>query len=215
MTVSVNRTSEFFHSYAHDFNAIYGNSNTFVNRWINRYLRASMRLRYEKTIAGCSPIESRTVLDIGCGPGHYSVALAKNGAARVYGIDFADEMIAIARQNAAASGVENRCQFARHDFLAGPIDEKYDYTIAMGFMDYMADPRKTIGKVLSVTKGKAFFSFPADGGILAWQRKLRYKQRCPLYLYTRSQFDQLFSSVRPDQVRCEPIARDYFVTVTM
>jgi 2-polyprenyl-3-methyl-5-hydroxy-6-metoxy-1,4-benzoquinol methylase len=215
MTASANRTSEFFHSYAHDFNAIYGNSNTFVNRWINRYLRASMRLRYEKTIAGCSPIEGRTVLDIGCGPGHYSVALAKNGAARVYGIDFADEMIAIARQNAASSGVENRCQFARHDFLADSIDGKYDYTIAMGFMDYMADPRKTIEKVLSVTKGKAFFSFPADGGLLAWQRKLRYKQRCPLYLYNQAQLDQLFSGVGRAQVRCERIARDYFVTVTM
>ena len=55
MSASANRTSEFFHLYAHDFNAIYGNSNTFVNRWINRYLRASMRMRYEKTIAGCSP----------------------------------------------------------------------------------------------------------------------------------------------------------------
>jgi 2-polyprenyl-3-methyl-5-hydroxy-6-metoxy-1,4-benzoquinol methylase len=215
MTVSANRTSEFFSSYAHDFNAIYGNSNTFVNRWINRYLRKSMRLRYEKSIAGCNPIVGKTVLDIGCGPGHYSVALAKNGAAHVFGIDFADEMISIAQQNAKSAGVDGNCQFARMDFLAEPITEKYDYTIAMGFMDYMADARKTVEKVLSLTKGKAFFSFPADGGFLAWQRKLRYKQRCPLYMYTESQIKQLFSSVRPDQVRCEPIARDYFVTVTM
>ncbi|HZR66118.1 MAG TPA: methyltransferase domain-containing protein [Terriglobales bacterium] len=215
MTVSASRTSQFFDSYAHDFNAIYGNSNTFVNRWINRYLRASMRMRYEKTIAGCSPIEGRTVLDIGCGPGHYSVALAKNGAARVYGIDFADEMISIADKNARAAGVEDRCKFARHDFLADPLNEKYDYTIAMGFMDYMADPKQTVDKVLSVTRGKAFFSFPADGGILAWQRKLRYKQRCPLYLYTDSQLKQLFSSVPAGQVRTERIARDYFVTVSM
>src|SRR6201997_4378788 len=100
MNASTNRTSEFFHAYAHDFNAIYGNSNTFVNRLINRHFRASMRLRYEKTIEGCSPIAGKTVLDIGCGPGHYSVALAKKGAERVFGIDFADEMIAIAKQNA-------------------------------------------------------------------------------------------------------------------
>jgi 2-polyprenyl-3-methyl-5-hydroxy-6-metoxy-1,4-benzoquinol methylase len=215
MTVSATRTEQFFHSYAHDFNAIYGNSNTFVNRWVNRYLRASMRLRYEKTIAGCFPIEGKTVLDIGCGPGHYSVALAKNGAARVYGIDFADEMIAIAARNAATAGLNGRCQFARHDFLTDPIEGKYDYSIVMGFMDYMADPRKTIERVLSVTKGKAFFSFPAEGGILAWQRKLRYKQRCPLYLYTRTQLDQLFSGLRAAHVNCEQIARDYFVTVTM
>ena len=100
-------------------------------------------------------------------------------------------------------------------FSVDPIDNKYDYTIAMGFMDYMADPRKTIEKVLSVTKSKAFFSFPADGGILAWQRKLRYKSRCPLYMYSLPQLHQLFSSVGSDRVRVEPIARDYFVTVHM
>lgn len=166
-------------------------------------------------MAGCSPIEGKTVLDIGCGPGHYSVALAKNGAGQVFGIDFADEMIAIANQNARSAGVDARCQFARHDFLADPIDGKYDYTIVMGFMDYMADARKTVEKVLSVTNRKAFFSFPTDGGLLAWQRKLRYKSRCPLYMYSLPQLHQLFSSVNPGQISCERIARDYFVTVTM
>lgn len=212
---ATSRTSQFFDSYAHDFNAIYGNSNTFMNRLINRHFRASMRLRYEKSIAGCFPIEGKSVLDIGCGPGHYSVALAKNGAAEVFGIDFADEMIAIADQNAKSAGVDGRCKFARFDFLSDSLDKKYDYTIVMGFMDYMADPQKTVDKVLSVTKGKAFFSFPTDGGILAWQRKLRYKKRCPLYLYSLPQLRQLFSKIAPDRVRIERIARDYFVTVTI
>ena len=213
--MSTSRTSQFFDSYAHDFNAIYGNSNTFLNRLINRHLRSSMRMRYEKTIQGCSPIEGKSVLDIGCGPGHYSVALANYGAGRVLGLDFADEMIAIANQQARSAGVGNRCHFARRDFLADSIDGKFDYTIAMGFMDYMPDPGKTIEKVLSVTSLKAFFSFPADGGILAWQRKLRYRNRCPLYLYSLPQLHQLFSMARTEQVRYEQIARDYFVTVTI
>ncbi len=213
--MSTNRTSQFFDSYARDFNAIYGNNNTFVNRLINRHFRASMRLRYEKTIEGCSPIVGKSVLDIGCGPGHYSVTLAKNGAQDVFGIDFADEMIGLASQNAQSAGVQDWCHFARRDFLVDPIDNKYDYTIAMGFMDYMPDPRKTIEKVLALTKLKAFFSFPADGGILAWQRKLRYKSRCPLYLYSLPQLHQLFSSLSSEKISCERIARDYFVTVTM
>jgi len=213
--VSTSRTSQFFDAYAHDFNAIYGNSNTFVNRLINRHFRSSMRLRYEKTISGCSPVEGMSVLDIGCGPGHYSVALAKNGAVRVFGIDFADEMIAIASQQARSAGVGAKCQFARCDFQEDAIEGKYDYTIVMGFMDYMADAKKTIDKVLSLTNRKAFFSFPAEGGFLAWQRKLRYKRRCPLYLYSLPQLQQLFSGVNSDSVRIEPIARDYFVTVTM
>ena len=174
-----------------------------------------MRLRYEKTIAGCSPIEGKSVLDIGCGPGHYSVTLAKNGAKEVFGIDFAEEMIGLASQNAWSAGVQDRCHFARRDFLVDSIDDKYDYTIAMGFMDYMADPQMTLEKVLAVTKLKAFLSFPAKGGILAWQRKLRYKSRCPLYMYSLPQLHQLFSTLNLQNVGCERIARDYFVTVTV
>jgi ubiquinone/menaquinone biosynthesis C-methylase UbiE len=213
--LSTNRTSQFFDSYAHDFAAIYGNRNTLLNRFVNRNFRTSMRLRYEKSIEGCSPIEGKTVLDIGCGPGHYSVALAKKGAARVFGIDFADGMIAIAKENARSAGVNGTCSFAQQDFLSDPLSEKFNYSIAMGFMDYMADPQKTIEKVLAVTKDKAFFSFPADGGVLAWQRKLRYKSRCPLYLYSLPQLQQLFSGGTSKRVNIERIARDYFVTVTM
>src|SRR5260370_41364494 len=138
--MSTNRTSQFFDSYAHDFNAIYGNSNTFVDRWINRYFRTSMRLRYEMTIAGCSPIEGKSVLDIGCGPGHYGVTLAKRGARQVLGIDFADEMIALANQNAQSAGVDDRFPFPRRDFLSHPIAHRYDYPIPMAFIDHIIHP---------------------------------------------------------------------------
>src|SRR5437879_13716450 len=124
-------------------------------------------------------------------PRIYSEKQSKNGSSDIFSVDFADEMSSLARQNAPSSGVENRCHFARKDFLLDPIDKKYDYTIAMGFMDYMADPRKTVEKVLSVTNSKAFFSFPADGGILAWHRKLRYKSRCPLYMSRLPQLQHL------------------------
>ena len=83
------RTAEFFDAYARDFNAIYGNENTLVNAVVNKLFRKSMVVRYERTLAGCSPIEGKTVIDIGCGPGHYGVALAARGAARVLGVDFA------------------------------------------------------------------------------------------------------------------------------
>jgi 2-polyprenyl-3-methyl-5-hydroxy-6-metoxy-1,4-benzoquinol methylase len=212
---SSNRTSQFFDTYARNFDAIYGNRNTYLNRIINRYLRKSMRLRYEKTIHGCSPIEGKSVLDIGCGPGHYSVALAKNGAGEILGIDFSEEMIALATQNASSAAVGDRCHFVVRDFLTDSLDRKYDYAIAMGFMDYMSDPRRTVDKVLAVTNVKAFFSFPADGGILAWQRKLRYKKRCPLFMYNLPQLHELFSGFRTNAILWERIARDYFVTVSL
>jgi cyclopropane fatty-acyl-phospholipid synthase-like methyltransferase len=212
---SADRTSSFFDGYARDFSDIYGNKNTLFNSIINEVFRKSMKLRYLKTLAGCEPIVGRTVLDIGCGPGHYGIELARRGAASVYGVDFAQGMIDLAEQHAARAGVKDRCKFELKDFHLFPADVKFDYAIVMGFMDYMSDPRKVVAKVLSFTNRRAFFSFPIDGGVLAWQRKLRYKSRCDLYMYSKYQIRDLFSGLPHQSVEIEKAARDYFVTVTM
>jgi 2-polyprenyl-3-methyl-5-hydroxy-6-metoxy-1,4-benzoquinol methylase len=209
------RTANFFDTYAKDFSAIYGNENTPVNAVVNRVFRKSMMLRYERTLAGCSPIEGKTVIDIGCGPGHYSVALAGRGAARVLGVDFAPGMIDIAKKRAETAGVSDRCTFTLGDFLEVTGDEQFDYAIVMGFMDYIEDPLALMKKVLKVCRGKAFFSFPAEGGLLAWQRRLRYRSRCALYLYTEPQIRALVATLPVKAANVEAISRDYFVTLTV
>ncbi|NIM20624.1 MAG: methyltransferase domain-containing protein [Candidatus Latescibacteria bacterium] len=207
--------SDFFDSYASDFNAIYGNRNTLLNNLINKLFRKSMRVRYIRTIEGCEPIEGRSVIDIGCGPGHYGVALAKKGAARVCGIDFAESMIDLAKSRAVRSGVADRCSFFLGDFWDYPAEEKFDYAIVMGFMDYIEDPRELIERVLSLTSHKAFFSFPSASGFLAWQRRLRYRKRCDLFMYDLGQLYDLFEGTGYQKIHLEKINRDYFVTVSM
>jgi 2-polyprenyl-3-methyl-5-hydroxy-6-metoxy-1,4-benzoquinol methylase len=208
------RTANFFDGYAGDFSAIYGNDHTPLNAIVNRLFRKSMMLRYERSLSGCSPIEGKTVIDIGCGPGHYSVALAGRGAARVLGVDFAPGMIEIAKKRAESAGVADRCTFTLGDFLEVTGEEKFDYAIVMGFMDYIADPLALMKRVLKVCRGKAFFSFPTDGGLLAWQRRVRYRNRCDLYLYSESQIRSLISQLDVKGSRVEQISRDYFVTLT-
>lgn len=205
-------TADFFDGYASDFDAIYGGKNGLVHRLINRFLRKSMRLRYLRTIEGCRPIEGRTVLDVGCGPGHYCIALAERGASRVCGIDFAEGMIDLAGRNAAQRGVADRCEFIVDDFLVRRFEPRFDYTVVMGFMDYVDDPRAVIDKVLSLTSGRAFFSFPAAGGFLAWQREMRYRKRCRLYLYREKQIAELFAGAACGRIEIERISRDFFVT---
>lgn len=212
--MSQHRTADFFDAYAGDFSAIYGTSNSPFNRVINSLFRKSMKLRFLKTIEGCDPIEGATVLDVGCGPGHYSVALARRGAASVYGVDFAPGMIELSRRHAREAGVEDRCRFETADFMEFGGDERFDYCVAMGFMDYMGEPRRIIEKVTALATRRAFFSMPRDGGFLAWQRKVRYRRRCDLYLYTQERIGELFDGVG-QRVRIEPISRDYFVTVEM
>lgn len=211
--MTTERTASFFDRYAQDFSAIYGNQNNLVNRVVNPLLRRSMRLRYLMTIEGCYPIAGRSVLDIGCGPGHYSVELAARGATRVLGLDFADGMLDIARQSAARAGVGNACTFEMGNFFERKFDERFDYVIAMGFMDYVEEPVSMMTKAIGLAKARAFFSFPMEGGFLAWQRKVRYKSRCDLYLYTEDRVREALARAGAKRFRITPIDRDMFVTV--
>jgi len=208
------RTQGFFHQYAGDFDAIYSNHTGLVNGIVNNVFRKSMKLRFEDAVENCDPNEGKTVLDVGCGPGHYSITLAKRGARRAVGIDFAEGMLDIARQHAEHAGVGDRCQFKVADFTTFTSEEPFDYVIVMGFMDYMSEPKKIVEKALSLTRSKAMFSFPIAGGLLGWQRSLRYKKRCDLFLYRREELEKLFASFPGVKVSINPIARDFFVTAS-
>jgi SAM-dependent methyltransferase len=206
------RVAEFFHEYARDFDAIYGSDHGLVDRIVNRLFRKSMRLRYEHTIMGCQPVAGKSVIDIGCGPGHYGITLAGQGAARVVGVDVAGGMLDLARAKAAEAGVGERCEFLAGDFTTMPWSERFDYAIVMGVMDYIAVPRMMTERVLAATRGTAFFSFPAAGGLLAWQRQLRYRRRCDLFLYEEADVHRAFPERGYRELKVERLARDFFVT---
>src|SRR5579862_9347786 len=202
--MNAERTQGFFHQYAGDFDAIYSNRNGLFNGVVNNLFRKSMKLRFRKSIEGCDPIQGKTVLDVGCGPGHYSITLAQRGAAHVTGIDFADGMLKIAGEHAQRAGVGGRCEFKVADFSKFTAAERFDYVIVMGFMDYMADPKQIVKQVISLTQSKAFLSFPCAGGFLAWQRSLRYKKRCDLFLYQRADLERLFAGFPEVKAKIEP-----------
>ncbi len=212
MMGATEKTSTFFDRYAHDFSSIYGTRNTVFHSVVNKLFRESMKLRFFMTLEGCNPVTGRSVLDIGCGPGHYSVALARRGAEQVFGVDFAPGMLDIARESAARAGVSAATRFEQADFVKREFEGRFDYVVAMGFMDYMERPREVVEKALSLCNVRAFFSFPLDGGVLAWQRRVRYRSRCDLYLYTEEQVRELFARTRATKVDVEVIARDLFVT---
>lgn len=203
------QVARFFDGYARDFDAIYGTSRGIGSAVVNSLFRRSMLIRFDKTVYDeCLRIEGREVLDVGCGPGHYSVALVERGAKFAHGIDFAPAMIDISVQRAKSAGVASKCSFEVRDFLTFPETRKYDYVILMGFMDYIENPAPVIAKARAIATHKALFSFPKAGGFLAWQRRLRYKARCPLYLYSEKRLQELFAGTSS---KIESAARDFYV----
>lgn len=209
--MDTDKTAQFFDGYARDFDAIYGTKNGPINAIVNRLFRGCMKERYLLTLEGCDPIVGRSVLDIGCGPGHYALELARRGAGKVLGLDFADGMLDLAREGARREGLE-RVSFERGDFLASTYPTPFDYVIAMGFMDYIRDARGMIEKAIAVTASKAFFSFPLAGGLLAMQRRIRYRSRCDLFLYEEDAVRRLFVGLPRVRIETRSLGRDLFVT---
>jgi methylase of polypeptide subunit release factors len=78
------------------------------------------------------------VIDVGCGSGILSIIAAKLGAARVYGIDAADETVEIASANATAHGVADVIQFAQGD-LFGPLDPSVEADVVIGDVSGIPD----------------------------------------------------------------------------
>jgi len=203
--------AQFFDDYARDFDAIYGRDRGALGRFLDGILRKSMRLRFERSLEGCRPVAGKTVLDIGCGPGHYGVTLAREGAARVVLLDPAQEMLEIARRRAESAGVLGRCEIVHSSFEAFQSREQFDFCILTGLMDYIPDARACVHHVVEVTRQSAFFSFPAAGGVLAAQRRWRYRNRTQLFLYREEEIRNLFSREAGTRYTLERLARDYFV----
>jgi len=206
---------DFFDSYAEDFDSIYEGHRSLTRKLTDSFLRKSIRGRFSKTIRECSPVEGKTILDIGCGSGQYSTSLAAAGAEYVLGVDFSRKMIELAQKRAEQLNVQDRCKFIAADFMEHNFSESFDYSIAVGFMEYVSEPISPLMKIVKLTKNKALFSFPDSRGILAWQRRFRYRWKCPLFMYSRREIVDLFRKISCKDIAIEKISRDYYVTVTL
>ncbi|SEM57772.1 tRNA (mo5U34)-methyltransferase [Sphingomonas gellani] len=99
------------------------------------------RFKYAK-FAGVIPADltGKSVLDIGCNAGFYSVEMKKRGADRVLGIDSDDRYLAQARFATEAlgfSGVEFR-NLSVYD--VGALGETFDLVIFMGVLYHLRHP---------------------------------------------------------------------------
>lgn len=202
----------FWDRYASDFDAIYGTKNSWINKAINRMFRKAMKIRFEKTMQ-LIPNEKVSVIDIGCGPGNYCFSLAQDAQRDILGIDFSEKMIELATNHAKELGIEKKLEFKVVNILEFEPGKKYDYSIMMGFIEYFEYPELIIKKVLEITNKTVFISFPVAGGFLAFQRKLRYRRRCYLRLYSYDDIKRLMQGLNINKYTIEKIQRDFFVTV--
>jgi 2-polyprenyl-3-methyl-5-hydroxy-6-metoxy-1,4-benzoquinol methylase len=100
------------------------------------------------------------ILDVGCGCGHASTALAQFGY-QVIGLDISENMISQARRNAQSMDLGENCAFRAADFEKEWLTlERFDGILALGFIEYFDDP---------VCVLRSFFDLLKPGGIAAVQ----------------------------------------------
>ncbi len=218
-TYSVSETKDvetFFHGYAADFDSIYGHTKkrSVWDKFLDKYFRRSMRLRYDLVMKFTADKKIQTILDVGCGGGVYCEALLSAGKT-VTGLDIADGMLKLAKQKTKKFIEQGKVKYIHSGYLEYDFKEKFDTAALVGFFDYIKEPLDVFIKLEKETSKELLMSFPKSGGFLGWQRKVRYKMRnCPLYYYSKSDLELLFAKVGwQNKVEIINIDRDFFVRV--
>ena len=110
-------------------------------------------------IEGLAPLAGKDVLDVGCGGGILSEAMARSGA-RVTGIDLADKPLKVAELHLHESGFSISYQKISPEELAEKTPGAFDLVTCMELLEHVPDPARTVAACAKLARpgGHVFFS---------------------------------------------------------
>ena len=120
--------------------------------------------------------KDKNILDMGCGSGRFTIALASFGAKSVIGVDLGVEGIKIGRANAKINKLKN-VKFINASVLDLPFeDNTFDFVFCKGVLHHTGNLKKGLSEYYRVMKqkGSGFLYLYGSGGVF-WnsRRKMR------------------------------------------
>lgn len=116
-------------------------------------------LRLQFVREACNGLKHKRVVDVGCGGGILSEALAEQGA-QVTAIDMAEESLEVARLHLLESGLEVDYQQITAEQFAEQHAQKFDVVTCMEMLEHVPEPESVVQACSAMTRpdGDVFFS---------------------------------------------------------
>ncbi|MFH0930689.1 MAG: class I SAM-dependent methyltransferase, partial [Candidatus Zixiibacteriota bacterium] len=200
------------HKQALRFDTIYEERKSLFQKIIDRFFRQVVKDRFNLTFQKIRELKGKTILDVGCGSGRYALEFARRGADKIVGIDYAQAMIELAQSYADNLAEKAKCSFVCGDFMNHEFEEQFDYTIAMGFFDYLKNPSDYLAKMRSLTRGKIIASFPKRWTLRTPIRKIRlFLAGCVVYFYSKRDVEKLLKENQISEYKIFDLSRDFIL----
>jgi ubiquinone/menaquinone biosynthesis C-methylase UbiE len=117
------------------------------------------------------PVEGRAILDVGTGTGRAALSLARRGA-QVTGVDASPEMLRVATERAAASGLRLSFGLGDAHALAFP-DRSFAAAVSLRVLMHTPDWRVCLRELCRVAGERVVFDYPAACSAAAMQAAAR------------------------------------------
>jgi SAM-dependent methyltransferase len=122
-------------------------------------------------------------LDVGCGGGDVSLELAARGG-RVVGVDVDEEKLAIAREEAAAAGLD--VEYRHADITSEDVGSGFDLCYCRFLLTHLTDPAGAVRRLHGALRpGGALVVEDIDyGGSVSYPDSAVYRRYCDIYVAT-------------------------------
>ena len=150
------KVDHYFESIAHEWKQLYRDRG--LKSEIFSY-RQAVALNW---IAESVSLRNADVLDVGCGAGPATVALAQRGA-RVKAIDTVTRMVSLTQQSASEAGVSDLVEASIGDIHRLNFRENsFDAVVAIGVIYWLHSPTQALNEVFRVLKPGGYLVVSAD-----------------------------------------------------